>query len=262
MKMRFALVDGQKTEPQSGLKGVCIGCESETLTKCGQRNAWHWAHKSKIPCDPWWENKTEWHRTWQDKFPREWQEIRHIDPNTGDKHISDITTDRWLVIEFQHSAINPTEAQSREAFYKDMVWVVDGTRLPKDYQRFNKGFNDLKPFPQGIFLSSFPDECFPASWLRCSVPVYFDFQGTHLIDEQEKKRAPLWCLFPGRIGSDAVIVEVSRQRFTELSLAAHHVLFFRETLDTISRSMLLRKVANAGTSRVQVLRRPRRHWRF
>ena len=34
-----------------------------------------------------------------------------------------------LVIEFQHSHMDAQERTSREKFYKNMVWVVDGTRL-------------------------------------------------------------------------------------------------------------------------------------
>ena len=41
-----------------------------------------------------------------------------------------------MVIEFQHSHIDPLERVSRENFYNNMVWVVDGTRLKRGHQRF------------------------------------------------------------------------------------------------------------------------------
>jgi hypothetical protein len=90
--MRFALVNGQKTEPQPKLQGLCTNCQGEMIAKCGRVKIWHWAHKSKLSCDPWWENETEWHRAWKNNFPAEWQEISNIDPVTGEKHIADVKT--------------------------------------------------------------------------------------------------------------------------------------------------------------------------
>lgn len=267
--MKFALVDGLRTEPQPGLKGACTNCQSDSLAKCGKIKVWHWAHKSKISCDPWWENETEWHRAWKNIFPKEWQENIHIDPITGEKHIADVKTASNLVIEFQHSAIDPTETQSREAFYKNMVWLVDGTRLKRDYPRFCKGFNDLRQSIQpGIFLSLFPEELLPASWLTGSVPIYFDFQGTDPTDDTEDRlRSPLWCLFPGRVEKYAVIAGVSREQFINFSSSDPHLLFAHEILSNISEAIRLqREFANTNTNAKRLhpttAFRPRRHRRF
>ena len=84
--MKFALVNGEKAEAQKGLRGICVNCPSEMIAKCGDVKIPHWAHKSKVPCDSWWENETEWHRKWKNLFPREWQEKTHTDSateNTG-----------------------------------------------------------------------------------------------------------------------------------------------------------------------------------
>lgn len=245
--MKFALVNEHKTEPQPGMRGTCAHCQSETLTKCGQVKIWHWAHKSKISCDPWWENETEWHRTWKNHFPMEWQENIHIDSATGEKHIADIKTATDLVIEFQHSAIQPTEVKCREAFYKNMVWVVDGTRLKRDYPRFCKGFSDLKPAGvAGFFRLFFPDECLPASWITSSVPVYFDFQGSNPVGQQDEMRSVLWCLFPDRIEGHAVLAGVRREQFIEFSSTAPHLLFAREHIGYISQLGQLQRVKSAN----------------
>ncbi len=243
MKMKFALVNGQKMEPQPGLKGTCTYCQRNMTAKCGPVRIWHWAHKSKCSCDPWWENETDWHRTWKNHFPTEWQEIIHIDSATGEKHIADIKTANGLVVEFQHSAIQPTEIQSREVFYKNMVWVVDGTRLKKDYPRFSKGFSCLRPIPtvQGFFLLAFPEECFPKSWLKSSVPVYFDFQGIYPVDQQERIRSPLWCLFPGRVEGHALVAGVSRKQFIELASTDSHLLLARDILNNLSQLIRLQR---------------------
>lgn len=240
--MKYALVNGEKAEAQPGLRGVCPHCQSETIAKCGNERIKHWAHKGDRDCDPWWENETEWHRAWKNLFPREWQENNHIDSVTGEKHIADIRTDKGFVVEFQHSTIKPDEIKSREGFYKNMVWVVDGTRLKNDYPRFCKGFRDLLPFKApGIFLSLFPSECFPTSWLNNSVPVYFDFQGLNPVDRKEGLRDPLWCLFPGRAEGYAVLAGVPREDFVKFSSKDPNLLFAREMLSNISKLIQLQR---------------------
>jgi competence protein CoiA len=134
--MQFALVENVISEPSPGLSGSCRGCGTPTVAKCGQHNIWHWAHKSRVNCDPWWETETEWHRNWKNRFPRQWQECIHFDQETGEKHIADVKTDRGLVIEFQHSVMAPEELRSREQFYKSMVWIVDGCRGGLDLANF------------------------------------------------------------------------------------------------------------------------------
>ena len=76
--MRFALVDGQRREPESGLVGECTGCGSPVLARCGDVRVWHWAHKGRRRGHPWWENETEWHRRWKGHFPEDWQEVTHF----------------------------------------------------------------------------------------------------------------------------------------------------------------------------------------
>jgi len=202
--MRFALIDEKRAEAKPGLIGVCPGCDQPVIAKCGTRRIRHWAHRSDKKCDNWWEPETDWLRSWKSNFPDEWQERILPDVQTGEKHIADICTDYGWVIEFQHSHIHPQERASRENFYKNMVWVVDSTRLKNDYKRFLNVNNHSQLVQQGMFLVGFPDECFPAAWLNSSFPVIFDFQGTGDIAQ------PLYCLFPNRIGERAVLTRLSR----------------------------------------------------
>jgi len=236
--MKFALVNGEKTEAQSGFRGTCVHCQGDTIAKCGNERIKHWAHKSKVSCDPWWENETEWHREWKKHFPEEWQEIGHFDSTNEEKHIADIKTVSGFVIEFQHSAINPDEIKSREDFYKNMVWVVDGTRSPMDYRRFCKGSNDFDHrvgskdlrslICDDIYFTYFPEECFPKRWLTSSVPVYFDFQGIDPIDQPDEKRVFLWGLLPGDVGGWSVVVKLRRKDFIERSLTNPDLLLASE----------------------------------
>ena len=134
--MKFAIVDGKKVEATPGARGLCPSCISEMIAKCSpeKKRVWHWAHKGKRSCDPWWENETEWHRAWKGYFPDDWQEVVHRAEN-GEKHIADVKTDQGWVLEFQHSYLKSEERYSREAFYRKLVWVVDGTRTSRSFLR-------------------------------------------------------------------------------------------------------------------------------
>lgn len=126
--MKFALVDGVRQEPFPKAKGACQFCGKPTLSKCGTKVCWHWAHARKGSCDPWWDNESEWHRDWKNHWPNEYQEIVHFD-ETGEKHIADVKLANGTVIEFQNSPMSLQELQSREQFYEDMIWVVNGRNL-------------------------------------------------------------------------------------------------------------------------------------
>lgn len=211
--MKFAIVNGHKTEALKDVKGKCPICDSELIAKCGKFKMNHWSHKGVHNCDVWWEPETEWHRSWKNNFPSEWQE--NILPNklANEKHIADILTIDNLVIEFQHSHIDPQERISREKFYGNMVWVVDGTRLKRDYSRFLKAKNSFQEtdLPQ-IFHVDF-EECFPVAWLESSKPVIFDFGGTEEINNPNDIRNNLYCLFPVKIGRYSVVAEITRTAF-------------------------------------------------
>lgn len=151
------------------------------IAKCGRVKVWHWAHKGRLSCDPWWENETEWHRNWKDQFPLEWQEQIAIDPATGEKHIADVRTPDGLVIEFQHSPIAPEEIRRREAFYGNMIWIVDGTRGPLDASYFNMGTwgpIDYDPLAYGIHWLG--KSRLLHNWGQVGAKVYLDF-GTDLL---------------------------------------------------------------------------------
>lgn len=96
------------------------------IAKCGSQIIWHWAHERSSHCDRWWETESEWHVSWKARFPEDWREVVSIDSSTGERHIADIKTPRGLVIELQNSTISEPEFRAREAFYKRMIWIVNG----------------------------------------------------------------------------------------------------------------------------------------
>lgn len=212
--MKFALINGEKCEATKGAKGLCRSCGSELIAKCGEVKVKHWAHKGMRNCDPWWENETEWHRSWKNNFPQVWQEVIHRDKVSGEKHIADVKTDGNWVLEFQHSPIKPEERRSRNAFYPKLVWVIDGTKRIRDKPKFyglleEYGFRKENPRLMRILD---PNDCaLMKEWHESDALVFFDFQ-----DWDDAKQSILWFLFPKIAINEAHLWPISRDKFIEL----------------------------------------------
>lgn len=128
--MRYAIVDDIRKEPAySGQKGSCPFCGSNVVARCGDILANHWAHVDKSDCVGCSSPMTDWHKSWQDEFPIECQEIK-----VGD-HRADILVGDF-VIEVQHSSLPGPEIKAREAAYKNLVWIIDVT---ESYPEFANG---------------------------------------------------------------------------------------------------------------------------
>jgi hypothetical protein len=151
------------------------------IAKCGQHKLWHWAHKSRIHCDPWWEPESDWHRVWKNHFPKEWHEVILFDSITNEKHIADVKTDKGLVIEFQHSAITPVEMKAREQFYGNMVWVVDGCRGELDAAHFKLSLGGkINESPVAYAFHWFGRSKLFDNWILATKPVFVDFGQANL----------------------------------------------------------------------------------
>ena len=214
--MRFALVDDKREEARRGLEGLCPYCRQKVITKCGDLRIHHWAHyNNRLKCDSWWEPETEWHRTWKNEFPEEWQEVVLIDETSSEKHVADVQTEHGIVVEFQHSHIQRAERISREQFYKNMFWVVDASRLKRVFLRFRKGFKDSagKTSIEGFYLVQSPEICFPKNWVESNVPVVFDFGNTGF--EEDSAELFLYCLLPEKSHGLSIVHRMSRQNFID-----------------------------------------------
>lgn len=260
--MRFALIDDKRVEAMPKLKGLCPGCSQPVTAKCGTRRIWHWAHLTKKTCDRWWEPETEWHRLWKNNFPIEWQENIQHDNQSGEKHIADVRTNHGLVIEFQHSHLDPQERIARESFYKNMIWVIDGTRLKRDYPRFIKGKELSGRIIVGQpFLVHFPEECFPSAWLASSVPVIFDFRGVTTTDPPDEMRELIWWLLPNRAGRNAVAQAMSRTDFVQIVSNHQNILqeahrIINDFEVRIQKQRVQQELMRLGNSQ-RFIRRPR-----
>lgn len=107
-----------------------------------------------------------------------------------------------------------------------MLWVIDGTRLKRDYPRFLKGKESFRVTnKQGLFLVDSPSECFPAAWLGSPAPVIFDFKGIEKINYANDWRHPLYYLYPKSNVRGSVVVIVSRESFIKSIITGE---FFKE----------------------------------
>ncbi len=207
--MKFALVNGQREEAQPNLSGKCPGCLSPMVARCGDIRHRHWAHPARHLCDPWWENETVWHRNWKNRFPDDWQEIAH-DADDGERHIADVKTGDGWVIEFQHSGIEPEERQSREAFYRSLIWVVDGKRRTRDEAQFLGAWGAGESRIPGTSKRRIrsPNGALLRDWAGSRAHVFFDFG-----DEQV-----LWWLWRESDDIRAYVQPLSRAQFVRIHL--------------------------------------------
>lgn len=200
--MLTADINGSRSRPLPGAVGTCPFCQSEMIARCGEVRVHHWAHKSKSDCDPWWEPETDWHRDWKNEFPLRWQERILRDDVTSEKHIADIFTLAGLTVEVQHSHLEPEERRAREAFYKNMLWIVDGSRLEGNRKKILLFQNTLVEIIDGqrrtnLYLTDKAEELFPRDWLESPAPVCFDYSGPK--SDATSAQLPLFLLYPGTV---------------------------------------------------------------
>lgn len=98
---------------------------------------------------------------------------------------------------------------AREAFYRKMVWVVDGSRRKRDAEQLLKC---IEPRVYGhhpfIFHVTNHEECaLLRDWNSSSVPVYFD------LGVREDVGKPLWRRDPINRNGRAYLTPVSRESF-------------------------------------------------
>lgn len=254
--MKYALINDKKTEATKGAKGLCPSCGSELVAKCGEVKVNHWAHKGNRYCDPWWETETDWHRSWKEKFPIDWQEVDHFDDNSGEKHIADVKTESGWALEFQHSYLKPEERRSRSAFYPKLVWVVDGLRRKRDKQQFQNAIEEGRAVSEDPLIRRvhFPDECrIVNEWLDCSALVFFDFQ-----EVKEPKGSFLWLLLPGIPDSKAFLMRFPRNEFIRFHQDGTFDEIIRKQIQPISDKLAI-KVQNERRPAIRTLGFFQRH---
>jgi hypothetical protein len=235
--MRFALLNDERIEATKGAKGVCPCCGNDLVAKCGEVYIHHWAHKKKCD-DYWWENETEWHRNWKNKFPKEWQEIIQYD-ESGEKHIADVKTSSGWVIEFQHSSIARKERNSRDNFYNKLIWVVDGTRRKTDIKQFENLIVRSRHISTEPFIvdSNFPEDYrLIREWSGSKSLVLFDFGKSEVSYRSDySSNKSLFLIYPSK--DRTYISSFSEHSFIELLNNAQSNEVYKVLLDPIQKEL-------------------------
>jgi len=256
--MKYALVNNVKSAAKKGLKGICEICTSAMIAKCGAQKIHHWAHKKSQNCDPWWETETEWHRHWKNQYPESYQEIIVTDSITGKKHRADIKTPENLTIEFQYSPITLKERKEREASYKNLIWVVNGTRLKNDIKRFNKHKIQLIPkvkinntIEKGMYIVPKKDfeGLFPKNWMNYQAPVLFDFNG----EIDWGKKYILFCLMPTINVDFYVVAQITYKQFIDRTINGDFIDRWKRYKDDQDESKI-------NMEKVEKMKKFKRHW--
>ncbi|MDP1709175.1 MAG: competence protein CoiA family protein [Gammaproteobacteria bacterium] len=133
----FTTEQGATIEPEfSGQRTICPGCGGELVACCGQIVMWHWRHLSGVDCDPWAESPSAWHIRWQHYLKTLGASLEVFMSKDGENHRADAVLPGGTVIELQCSGISVDEIETRERFYRNMIWVFDA-RDPYKKDRFN-----------------------------------------------------------------------------------------------------------------------------
>jgi competence protein CoiA len=137
----YALVGDERVLATRGATGQCPLCRSQVRAKCGELITWHWAHLGKVgDCDPWSEPETPWHHWWKLRAPdKTWCEV------TMGVHRADLKIPGKGVVELQHSTIGGEEIRVREAFYKNMIWILDARTYALPTAVFDMPAERLEP---------------------------------------------------------------------------------------------------------------------
>lgn len=209
--MKFAVANGEKIEASKGSYGCCPICHAQLIEKYGEKKINHWAHKGNRDCDSWWENETEWHRSWKGAFPKDSQEVVHKS-TSGEKHIADVKTKKGWAIEFQFSYIEPEERRRRSTFYSPkLIWVVNCKRKKNDIKQFQKSLKrgSRQPGDKPIYRLFEPLKCSLLNeWQNSDCFVFLDF-------EEINGEESFWFLFP-KFADQIYLVPFSRELFIKV----------------------------------------------
>ncbi len=140
--MRYAInsLDEKIEVTYSREEAICPDCNSKVFGRDGRVKSKYWSHSKTPDCDKWHEPITQWHIDWQNKFDKEYQEVRMEDKATGEIHRADVKLPNGTVVEIQNSPIKLEEIEKRESFYgqENMVWIVNGKNLLQHCKLFFK----------------------------------------------------------------------------------------------------------------------------
>jgi competence CoiA-like predicted nuclease len=117
--MLLANYTGKLIEAQPNMIASCPHCDDIVISKCGEINAWHWAHKTE--CKYHTEPETEWHFSWKQRAISFGLQIEF----GFERHITDaIDVTNKICYEFQYSPISRLELVDRVIHYKSNGYIT------------------------------------------------------------------------------------------------------------------------------------------
>lgn len=141
----------------SNMDYFCPTCGSPVIPRKGEVRRHHFAHKGGGSCADGWSRSyddSEWHHLWQERFPKENQEVTLTLGQI--RHRADVLAGT-TVVEFQRSTLTPEQFNDRNTFYQDLgykiVWLYDLR------DTFREGGMCKEPREDGGLLFSW-DDCF------------------------------------------------------------------------------------------------------
>ena len=113
----------------SNMDYFCPTCGSPVIPRKGEVRRHHFAHKGGGSCADGWSRSyddSEWHHLWQERFPKENQEVTLTLGQV--RHRADVLAGT-TVVEFQRSTLTPEQFNDRNTFYQNLgykvVWLYD-----------------------------------------------------------------------------------------------------------------------------------------
>lgn len=148
----------------------CPICGGKLRQRRGDVRVPHFAHISACE-DNWNYDMTEWHKSWQEKYPEENREV--VLRNKGQTHRADVLI-ASNVVEFQYSPISKSEFFERNRFYNACGYKVIWLFNMRD--KWDEGLISEHEKKRGIYIwkyaSAIFDDFYPQG---CSeVRLYFD----------------------------------------------------------------------------------------
>lgn len=162
----------EKENPNIKKEYFCPSCgeRMEINSRESKNRRVHFRHKRGALCnDDWVYDMSEWHRNWQNCFPKEHQEVVMTNEK-GETHRADVCINN-IVIEFQHSPIKSEEIKKRNLFYVNLgysvIWVFDANNKIMDldnnmlntdypYSKLHMGINMLYWARKNSVFENFP----------------------------------------------------------------------------------------------------------
>lgn len=173
MELAFNLL-GERIEATPNQTAYCSICKFEVISKCGNTNIWHWAHKNLKDCDTWSEGETLWHKEWKERYPVECREV------VMENHRADIKI-KDLIIELQNSSISSDEIIERENFYNKMIWILNLTEKNINQLEGGDFIIKEKQNKNGNKYLTFKWKHMKRSFLSATKPIYLDFGEGYLL---------------------------------------------------------------------------------